>query len=330
MRRGHFVFFICLFFLGAVSLMLVNQYRINKATSERRDLENALVQAAEVATESLTERTSFAMETMLDEVSRSFFSALSMNLFLNEKMEKRMEQEFYVPLLIITDVDGFYMCILEIVDTAEGSLIKRRWTECIPYVYEDESFFYRFFLDGRVYSLSKANEEVVYTSYGEVRKDNSLLSYYDGSQVFVDEEKYNEVKRMAVVSSIEQSASRALSNQSYIAGQVDINISYTCPSFASILREDAEQMFMAIYQGFPSVLGVGYEYGGVQTASYIKEKDVYYVTEQSYYRLAHKEGCVELSGESIGPMEYNRAVSEFGCYGCPKCIGERKGFVTPP
>lgn len=334
MKRGHFVLILCIFFFACLSMVVINQYRLRKAMTEREELEDAFIQAADVAAESMANGMSVSLEETLTAASDSFFSALSMNLFLYEDEGKSLEQEFYVPLLVATDVDGFYMCILEMVSTVEGSLLKRRWTECLPYTYEDARFVYRLYMNGRVDTFRKADGEIIQTSYSAVQSSTSLLAYYADSLVFAGgAENYKAVRRSAVASSIERNVSRALATQSYLAGNMDINISYTCPSFASVLREDIENMFIAIYQGFPSVFGTGYEYAGVKAASFIREKSMYYVNEpqgSAYYRLAHKEECAKVTSNSMGPMEQRKAIVDYGCYGCPDCIGERGGFMPPP
>lgn len=333
MRRGHFILIFCIIFFGSLIGLGVREYRNRALTKERLEIEDAFVKAADVAAGDLALGMNNDLEETLSRVSEDFFASLSANLYLYEDVERSTEVALYVPLLVVTDTEGFYLCVLERVSSTEGTVLSRRWTECLPYTYEDEEFLYRLYLDGRIRTVHKDSGEIVMTTYEEVLDSDALNAYYAGSRLFISEEEYAAVQRAAVAESIEKQVSIVLANQSYIAGSYGINISYTCPSFLSVIPVDSRGTFLALYQGLPSVVGVGYEYSGVKAASYIKEKTMYYVAEPqegAYYRLAHKEGCAILHGGEVGPVESDVAVIAYGAYGCPSCISEVEGFVYPP
>ena len=333
MRRGHFILFFCFIFFGCLIGFGVRHYRNRVLSKERIEIEHAFVSASDVAAQKLALGANISLNERLENVSESFFATLSANLFLYEDEERATEAALYVPLLVVSDVEGFYLCVLERGDTPEGTMLVRRWTECMPYTYEDDQLMYRIYLDGRVRTVSKTNGEVVRTTYDEVKASAGLQSYYAQSKLFSSDEMYETIRRASVAASIESQVSAVLATQSYIAGTYGINISYTCPSFLSILPQEVEGTFIAIYQGMPSAIGTGYEHSGVRAASYIKEKSLYYVSEPrvgEHYRLAHKSGCEWLSEGSVGPVERDIAIVTYGCYGCPKCIGWQEGFVTPP
>ena len=89
-----------------------------------------------------------------------FFCSLAVST--NRDVEELM---VYVPLLLVTCDDGFYLNILSL----DGGMLSRRWTECLPYAYEDNEFLYRLCLDGEITSRKKDTGEIVYTSYHAVQ-----------------------------------------------------------------------------------------------------------------------------------------------------------------
>ena len=311
----------------------IREYRNQVLREESIRIEDAFVKASDTAVRNLAQGIRNNPESVLIKVSEDFFTSLSANLYLYEDEERSVEASLYVPLLAVTDVEGFYVCVLSKSNTSQGNLITRKWTECLPYLYEDSNFTYRLYLDGRIKSIHKVTGEIVTTSFEEVMSNSNLKNYYNNQKLFNSEEEYKSVRRSAVAKSIETQVSVIFTTQSYIAGDCGVSISYTCPSFLSVIPEDVAGTFLAIYQGFPSVVGAGYEYSGVQAASYIKEKTLYYVTKPQngdYYRLAHKKECENCDENAIGPVERDVAVITYGAYGCPMCTTEADGFMSPP
>ena len=334
MRRGHLIIIFVTIFMGVLSVLGVRQYKYKLVREERVRLEEALTKASDVAVNCLADGLLTDTTDTLSKVSTAFFTALSENLYWYPDEERSMETSLYVPLLVVTAPDGFYLCLLErTVSSTEGSILARRWTECYPYTYQDSDYIYRLYLDGRVRTVSKEDGTIINTSYKEVKSSVAMEVYYKDSKVFLSEESFKAVQRSAVASSIEERVSVALAEETYIAGLRGINVSYTCPEFLSVLDDDMQGSFLAIYQGMPSVVGDSYYFSGVRTAAFLKKKDLYYVEEPKegrYYSLAHRKGCMSIDMEVIGPMERDMAVETYGAYGCPDCLYEYDGFSFPP
>lgn len=333
MRRGQFVIIYAIVFLGLIMGVMMKQYRNRVVIDERARLEDAFLNASDSAAEELALGIDTDLESTLMNTSDLFFHSLvaNLNLYKDEDMEN--EINLYVPILAVTMDDGFYLCILERVNEGGEVLLKRRWTECIPYSYEDANYIYRFSTSGKVTVYDKLMLKEYRTTFDEVDNSPVLSAQFASSAVFASEDNFNAIKYASIVSSVEKRVTLAMNTQAYIAGDLGMNIAYACPSFLDVLPEDAAGTFLAIYQGLPSKANVSYTYNGVKAASFVKEKQLYYVADPvgtAYYRLAHKAGCAHLTGSERERIDRETAIHVYGAYGCPDCILPVEGFMSPP
>lgn len=333
MRRGQFVIIFAIIFLGLIMGVMMKQYRNRVVIDERARLEDAFLNASDAAAEELALGIGTDLESTLMNTSDLFFHSLvaNLNLYKNEDLES--EINLYVPILAVTMEDGFYLCILERVSEGGNVLLRRRWTECIPYSFEDAEYIYRFNTSGTVTVMQKTGMWQYVLTYDEVSSDPVLSAQFASSAVFTSQDNFDAVMYSSIVSSVEKRVSLALNTQAYIAGDLGLNIAYACPSFLDILPKDAAGTFFAIYQGLPSREKISYTYNGVKAASFVKEKQLYYVADPvgtDFYRLAHKAGCAHLTGSERERIDRETAIHVYGAYGCPDCILPVEGFMSPP
>lgn len=333
MRRGHFVILFAIIFFTSMLSVALKQYRNRLVTEERARLEDAFLNASDTAAEELALGMDVDFESTLSNTSEKFFEALIAELGLYNDEDGANEANLYVPVLAVTVEDGFYLCVLERVTESGETLLKRRWTECLPYAYEDAQYIYRFTTGEDVTILHKATKTQYRTSYSKVAANSTLMAQFASGHVFDSEDNFIMYRQAAIVASIEKQINIALNKQAYLAGDLGTNIMYACPSFIDVIPEDAAGMFIALYQGLPSKAKASYTYSGVKSASFIKEKTYFYVAEPvgtDYWRLAHKEGCVHLTGTEIEHIDRDMAIRVYGAYGCPDCILPVEGFMYPP
>lgn len=332
MRRGHFIILFAIIFFATILPVALRQYRNRVVSEERARLEDAFLSAADSAAEELALGMDADFESTLMNVSELFFASLTAELGLHDDEDGAGEAALYVPVLAVTMKDGFYLCILERVDRGAGTVLERRWTECLPYTHEDSGYIYRFDTEGGVTVYQKSTQKQYHTSYSEVAGDPVLSAQFASGGVFASEDSFRTVMRASIVASIEKQITLALDKQAYIAGELGNGIMYACPSFLDILPDDAAGAFIALYQGLPSRAKVSYTYSGVKAASFIIEKPYYHVADPEpgkYYRLAHKEGCPHLTGTEY-VLDKETAIRVYGAYGCPECILPVEGFIYPP
>ena len=313
--------------------VVIKQYRNHVVVEERALLEDAFLNAADTAADELALGFATDVESTLVNTSNLFFHSLVANLNLQNDEDMENEINLYVPILAVTMDEGFYLCILERIDEGGEKLLKRRWTECMPYSFEDTDYVYRFTAGGHVTVYDKFMHQTYDLTYQEVKTNSALSAQFASSIVFSSEEQFETVKYASICSSVEKQVTIALNSQAYIAGDFGVNIAYSCPSFLDVLPKNAVGTFLAVYQGLPSKMKAAYTFNGVKAASFIKEKQYFYVAEPqggAYYRLAHKAGCVHLDGTEREGIDMETAIHVYGAYGCPDCISPVEGFMSPP
>ena len=311
-----------------------------KAADEKRSIDYALQMSADSAAENLAGTYPYNnIEDYLASASDSFFQSMGAALNLYEDEDKEEELTFFVPALLVTTTEGFYVNYLS--ETREdGSLtLKRIWTECQPYYYSDESFIYRFFLDDHIIIYEKATGNKTECSLKEIWEDAMLLNALSSGMVFASEESYYEYKRAAIAKSIACVLERTVNSHGRIAGQYGISTVYGVPGFLSEYTPAQEYpSFIAMFQGYPLTSDARIIFNGASTsAAYITTVTRYEVEVSNHpthpFSIFHKDGCGEIG--TYGTLlteKYTKkeAIEDFGAYACPSCFSSMEGVPILP
>ena len=341
MNRGHLILiFVFLFVL--LSLSTVEQeWQYNMAEKQKTKIDEALLFASDTAAEQLVR---FHMndnrQNLLDNAEREFFRALSAGMGVYDMGEEEDALNFYVPLLLVTDTEGFYINYLQEKTLDGAKSLVREWSECQPYYYADSEFIYRFYLNDVVYIIRKSDPaDVVVSSYEEVVSNSSLMSQLSSSAVFRSESDFNEVKRAAIAQCIERAVGRVMNEHNYIAGQYGISMYYSVPSFFERYTPALEYAsFLAVFQGYPLSVKYNIIYNNCSTsAAYITKKNMYVVELSNSmaqpFSVYHKDGCAGIGAYGMvldGKVARDEAVSVYGAYACPDCFTDEEGHVLMP
>ncbi len=90
--------------------------------------------------------------------TNSFFSSLYSSFGVTDDQDGIIKLNQYVPVLAITMEDGYYIFYSDEYRDNDGyKNISKRWTEKLPYYYEDENFIYGFTLGEVVTLYDKRN-----------------------------------------------------------------------------------------------------------------------------------------------------------------------------
>lgn len=341
MRRGHLILiFVFLFVLLALSTF-EREWQYNMAEQQKAKIDKALLFASDTAAEQLVEYyTDTNTQNRLDNAGSEFFRALAAGMAIYDDKEEEDALYFYVPLLIATDTEGFYINTLKEKMQDGAKTLVREWTECQPYFYEDEYFVYRFFLDDVVYIIRKTDpSDVVVSTYEEVVANASLMSQLGSSIVFRSRADYTEVKRAAIAQCIERASGRAMNEHNYIAGQYGISMYYSVPSFLEGYTPAMEYpSFLAVFQGYPLSVRYNIIYNNCSTsAAFITRKNTYVVeisnSMSQPFSVFHRDGCFGIGTYGLvldNKLTEEDAVSIYGAYACPDCFTEADGAATLP
>ena len=142
MNRGHLVILFTFLFVLLVLSTLEREWQYENAEAEKRKIDSALLFASDTAAEQLAEGYGESnVYKLLENAETEFFRALSAGMEVFDNPDERESLNFYVPLLLVTNTEGFYMNYLyEGTDENGAKTLTRIWSECQPYYYSDDEF----------------------------------------------------------------------------------------------------------------------------------------------------------------------------------------------
>ena len=243
----------------------------------------------------------------------------------------------YVPLILVTTDNGYYLMYQDVyIDRDNKSYICKRWTEKIPYEYEDENFIYQLTTTNNVTIYDKHNlidpkgEDKLYEikiksfqSNPDLASISSMLE--SDCLLLLDENDYVEARQQAIISQIESDLSWYVSRHNDIAKRLAISYGFAMPVInASDWQKALEGTgIMVFIQGMPLQRANGEFYNNFAFAGAgLRKKPVYYIEQKDWFYVYHKENCREIEDNLYIRREKYDTVEEcarLGAYSCEIC-----------
>ncbi len=270
----------------------------------------------------------------------SFYTSLYASFGILSDKAKQQELALYIPVIVITMEDGYYIYYSDDYKGEDGyPYVSRRWSEKFPYDYEDEDF---------IYGFSLGNEFTLYDKYGKLageqkvyqinRKDmvDKYSFYFKPPGHFLqNEEAFNMLRKGKIASRIEQSMAYYTSLHNRIAAQYGITYNFSLPAIKDeqwLPYLDNVSIF-TVFQGYPYGSATGEVYNRFMSAGAKVSKDqCYYIEQAGWYLLYHKANCSKLNNDCLSSYDdephltIRECVSK-GAYACPECI---ENGIYPP
>ncbi|NLP34814.1 MAG: hypothetical protein GX359_06395 [Clostridiales bacterium] len=263
----------------------------------------------------------------------SFFASLYSSFGILSDREKQQELALYFPVIAVTVEDGYYLYYYDEYNGADDNTYTvRRWSEKLPYYYEDEYFLYGFTLSDTITLLDKyckldssASQKVYQMNYKDVGEKYANVINSSNHFLF-DNEKFETLRKTTIASLIENSMAYYISHHNKIASNHGITYNFNLPPISNnqwMPYLDDCSIFV-VFQGYPYGNEAGDVYNRFASAGAKISKDTLFFIEQvDWYLLYHKSGCPEINEKNI--RFYNESyftieecVKE-GAYACPKC-----------
>lgn len=269
----------------------------------------------------------------------SFFASLYSSFGITDDRDSIDKLNQYVPVITITTDDGYYIFYSDVYKASDGYMnVSKRWTEKLPYYYEDENFIYSFTF-GEVVSLyDKTNclsggiEQKVYImNYHDLRTKDEYSSFRSSHPdcILLNDEKFEIVRKESILKCIESSMAYYTSHHNRIAAQYGITYNFSLPpmkasEWAPYL--DDVSMFV-VFQGYPYGDQVGEVYNRIASAgAKISKYKMFYLEQIDWYYVYHRSSCPELDNGGLilfdEPLYSIEECAKRGAYACPVCNGE--------
>jgi len=307
-----------IFFIIELTLITVLDLRTNNLTavSNRRiEYDKELDSAIEDGVMNLVEvDTKRSLVLNKDAAVNQFYESLFANFGVigNGQAEKKLKG--YIPVILITDTDGFYLYYADTYTVSGETLLSQKWTEKMPYAYQDGNLIYRFTLGTYVTLYDKSTNAIYEGEY----KD--LAAQFPGS-ILTNDETFDTVRRNAIIGAIEQSMNNYINLHNSIAYQYGITYQFWLPQIDKTdwYRTIDDISMLVIFQGYPYTPASmdtynRYALGGAR----ITKSKVYYITETNGLKFYHKADCPHVSTSGIAYYTKEECALE-GAYPCPDC-----------
>ncbi len=275
----------------------------------------------------------------------SFFASIYTSFGIIDDRDRIEKLNQYIPIITITMEDGYYVLYSDEYRTSDGYRnISKRWTEKLPYFYEDENFIYSFTL-GEVVTLydkrnclgGGANQSVYSMNYHDIQNKDEYLAFRSSNpdSILLNDSKFEVVRKEAILNSIENTMAYYTSHHNHIARQYGITYNFSLP----VMREDEWAPYLddvsmfVVFQGYPYGDQVGEVYNRIASAgAKISKNRLFYLEQIGWYYVYHRDNCPELEEGGIilfdEPFYDIESCAKKGAYACPVC-NEGAGVNAP-
>lgn len=291
----------------------IKMNNINAIAEKRIAYDMALESALDDAISSLVEVDS-RREICLNKEKgmQRFYDSLFANFHISLDKSKQEQLKTYIPIILITDTDGYYIYYNTMYQSGGENLVKQSFTEKKPYAYEDPDFIYYFTFSDYLKLYDKHGNEVAEGKY----KD--LLSRYS---TLIPESQFDEIRRNAIINTLTDDMNYYINQHNRIGEHFGITYRFALPY---IEHEDWDRTIddismVVFFQGYPYNANTNDVYNRYSLAGVrITKERVYYLQEKDSILYYHKEGCPLLSDYSR--MNYTKKnCAREGAFPCLEC-----------
>ena len=239
-----------------------------------------------------------------------FYQSLAANMGVLENKIKREFLKVYVPVILVTDLDGFF--INYNVADDEG-ILRNVWTEKMPYSIEENGVVYSFLLGDQ-------KDYIRILDSGTIKEGTwqDLKNEYPNSELF---KNFDEYRRKVIINCITEKMRFYINKHNRIASQYGITYNFSLPTISDDdwKRTIDDISMMVMFQG--------YQYGTSRTMVYnrytiggarVRKQNMYYIQEVDGKKYYHKENCGLLTDKS-DVYTTKKEVAQQGAFACPIC-----------
>lgn len=284
---------------------------IKNLENEKEQMQNSLDTATSDAINYLASSGKFGTNVLnKDGMISTFFHSLYSSMGIISDNNAQTELQNYIPVILLCDSDGYFVYYYDDYVSEDGmKCIERRWSEKMPYFYEDGYINYRFTLTDQVIindinKLINDKLSILELDYHELQTDDIYQNIRDKNRdwFLLNDERYELIKKSAVINHLEEVLSYYTNQYNLIASQNGITYHFSFPAGQS--EEWAQYMddvnMIVVFQGYPYGRDKNYTFNKISCASAnILKKKLYYIEKKSWYYLAHKAGCPMLHNNSF-------------------------------
>lgn len=241
MKLNNAGIFFILIFLGLIVKTDVKERLLVAITNQKIQLDCQLDNAIDDAMEVLTELDS-ANNIVVNRESavEHFYKSLYANLGILDSSLKKELISVYIPIIVITDIDGFYIQYKVI----EDGEVKNVWSNKIPYSIEKNGIIYSFFLgDKKGYIRIFEQGEWKEGEWKELLSDDKL-------EIF---QHFENNRRQVIIDILQSTMQLYINEHNKIASEFGISYEFRLPEIENDdwIRTVDDISMVSFFQGYP-------------------------------------------------------------------------------
>lgn len=339
MKLEHFLFLFVI--LMVVPFITMNskiqnlQITDNKTVEYNRNIDQATDDAMNNMIEMVDD---YDYTVNLDSCAESFFNSLYSSFGLLNNKSGQDKIKWYIPVLLVTNKDGFYVMYHSMND--EGTQSTMQWSGKMPYCYsgivgglkytinfsmgDDIVLYY----DGSVFKGDWHTIKSFYAGdgnaaeYGKLEAIMSALqNSSDPNAYMVSENAFNAFRLSVMQYQISKKMTYYVNQHNTIASAYGVNYKFSLPvsSTDQFARTIADISVLAIFQGYPigNASGDTYSRFSVSGARLLK-KSHYCLSIEDGIMYYHRKNCSHVT-EGSTEYETKQECAAKGAYPCPYC-----------
>ena len=313
--------FFVLLFVFIIGLPAIYDVSLRNTERERIQYDNAIDHAVEDGVYHMVEYDS--MDEIVinkDAAVENYFRAAYAGLGIGDSPTAQSWLQIYTPVILITDIDGFYIYHCREIPMDDGVDVSPGWSEKYTYSYQSEHYVISFSINDIVKILNKDTGVVQENDYRElVQRMPELVNELP---FFRDAQSFCDMRNVVISDAITNAMEYYINEHNRIAEDYGIKYHFFLPT---ITTDDWERAInglamMVIFQGYPYKSTRGYfnmvEVGGARIA-----KDTnFYITQQQGRKTYHSADCSLLRQDALNePYDKARDCALEGAYPCNLC-----------
>lgn len=301
--------------MGIFLISDINIYQLNALNLQQKHYNQVLDRAVDDGVANLVE-VSTNNELILSKekaINQFYYSLFSNFGVLGNSLEEEKLRN-HIPIILVTDEDGFFIQYSEEYTIDDESILVKRWSEKLPYVFKEDNLIYQFTLSSylKIYNI---NTNEVVEGYVSDLKD-----LYPDS--IMNDSNFDTVRRNSIISSIEKQMNYYINQYNNIAGNFDITYRFWVPAIEKTdwHRTIDDRSLLVLFQGYPyRNSGIGtfnrYSFGG----SRLKKSKIYVVTEEQGIKYYHRTDCIHNDSEVLAMYYSREECAAEGAFPCLLC-----------
>ena len=301
--------------LTLITILDIRMINLAAVSNRRVEYDKELDSAIEDGVMNLVEVDSKRNLVLNKEVAvNQFYESLFANFGVIGNGQAENKLKGYIPVILITDTDGFYINYSDTYVSNGETLLGQKWTEKMPYAYQDGNLIYSFTLGTYVTLYNKSTNAIYEGEY----KD--LAAQFPES-IMTNVETFDTIRRNTIIGAIEQSMNYYINLYNKIASQYGITYQFWLPQIDKTdwYRTIDDISMLVVFQGYPySPASMDtynrYALGGAR----ITKSKVYYITEDNGLKYYHKEECPHVNISGMAYYTKEECALE-GAYPCLEC-----------